>query len=376
MRIHAKPCGKLGIQPLLLAFALFAALAGTSQATAQKIITFDAPGAGTLGQGYGTYPVGINLFGVVAGNVTDDGGGTHGFVRDADGKITNWDAPGANPVAGCTCPAAINDLGLVVGVYRDSNDLNHGFLRAANGKFTTFDDPQAGTANWQGTTPTAINLFGAVVGWYFDANWVTHGFLRTPDGKFTTIDDTAGGVGTSPASINDVGIIAGTVVDGNNVSHGFFRTLNGNITTFDVPAAVGGSIGTYSAAINDLGVIAGFYNDATTNVYVGYIRSAAGKFTTFSPPQAGPYPYTGTFNIPRATLLGTATTGCIVDQNYVAYPFVWDAEGNASTFEIPNQWVAPYYDFGACGHGINEEREIVGSWEDSNAAYHGFLRLP
>jgi len=215
-----------------------------------------------------------------------------------------------------------------------------------------------------------------VVGTYSDANWVTHGFLRAADGKITTIDDTAGGVGTSPASINDFGTIAGTVNDANNVSHGFFRTLDGKFTTFDVPAAVGGSIGTYSASINDFGVIAGFFNDAATSIYVGYIRSPEGKYTTFSPPQSGPYPYTGTFNIPRATLLGTATTGCIVDQNYVAYPFVWDAEGNTSTFEIPNQWVTPYYDLGACGHGINQEREIVGSWEDANGAYHGFLRLP
>jgi hypothetical protein len=375
MRVHAKLCEKIGALPLLSAMALSAALAINVHASAQKIITFDAPNAGT-GWGQGTYPVGINLQGVVTGNVTDNGNGTHGFVRDARGNITNFDAPGADPVAGCTCPAAINDFGVVTGVYRDSNDLNHGFLRMPDGKIITFDDPQAGTANWQGTTPTAINDLDAVVGWYFDSNWATHGFLRAADGKITTIDDTAGGVSTTPASINDFGTVAGTVNDANNVSHGFFRTFDGKFTTFDVPASVGSSIGTYSAAINDFGVISGFYNDAATSIYVGYIRSQGGKFTSFSPPQAGPWAYTGTFNVTRATLLGTATTGCIDDQNYIFYPFLWDASDSANTFAIPGQMENVGWNYGACGDGINEGREIVGYWRDPSGALHGFLRLP
>jgi hypothetical protein len=344
-------------------------------ASAQKIVTFDAPNNGT-GWQQGTYPVDINILGVVTGSVTDSGYGTHGFVRDAKGNVTNFDVPEANPVVGCTCPAAINDFGVVTGVYRDSNDLNHGFIREPNGKIITFDDPEAGTANWQGTTPMAINNIGAVVGYYNDANWGTHGFLRSADGKITTIDDTAGGVGTTPASINDFGTIAGTVVDANNVSHGFFRTFNGKFTTFDVPAAVGSSIGTYSAAINDFGVISGFYNDASSLVYVGYIRSVDGKFTTFSPPQAGPWEYSGTFNVTRATLFGSATTGCIDDPNYIFYPFLAEANGSATTFAIPGQMENVGWNYGACGDGINEEREIVGYWRDPNGAFHGFLRLP
>jgi hypothetical protein len=376
MRIHARLCYKFGTPSLLSALALLAALAINVHASAQKIITFDAPNTGT-GWQQGTFPIGINLEGVITGNVIDNGNGEHGFVRYTNGSITNFDVPGSDPVAYCTCPTGINDFGFITGYWGGTDQVNHGFIRLPNGKFITFDDPEAGTAQYQGTTPLAINSVGAVVGWYFDSNWATHGFLRSADGKFTTIDDTAGGVSTTPTSISDYGIIAGTVLDANNVSHGFYRTLDGKITTFDVPAAVGGSIGTYSAYINDLGVISGNYNDAVTNVYVGYLYSTEGKkFTTYSPPQAGTYPYIGTPRVTQATVIFPATTGCIVDNNYIAYPFLRDAGGASITFEVPGQWLTPGWDKGACGIGINFYREIVGFMADSNGAWHGWVRTP
>jgi hypothetical protein len=57
-----------------------------------RIITFDAPNSGTLPY-IGTQATGINFFGTVTGNVTDNNFGTHGFVRTPDGKFTNFDAP-------------------------------------------------------------------------------------------------------------------------------------------------------------------------------------------------------------------------------------------------------------------------------------------
>src|SRR5208337_4414249 len=167
---------------------LFAALAITLQASAQQIIKFDAPNAGTSAY-QGTASTGINLLGAITGNVTDNSYGTHGFVRTPDGQFTDFDAPGANPIVGCTCPDSINDLGVVAGYDIDTNSLGHGFFRNFGGKITTFDVPQAGTGANQGTYPLSINNFKVIAGYYVDGNNVGHGFLRTPNGKITLFDD-------------------------------------------------------------------------------------------------------------------------------------------------------------------------------------------
>ena len=60
----------------------------------QKIITFDAPGAGT-GAGQGTQPNAVNSAGVVAGWYLDDNNVWYGFLRTPDGKIITFSAPGA-----------------------------------------------------------------------------------------------------------------------------------------------------------------------------------------------------------------------------------------------------------------------------------------
>jgi hypothetical protein len=65
---------------LLTPLALLLVLTMTGQASAQHIITFDAPNSGT-GAFQGTEASGINLQGTITGNVTDNGNGTHGFVR-------------------------------------------------------------------------------------------------------------------------------------------------------------------------------------------------------------------------------------------------------------------------------------------------------
>jgi hypothetical protein len=62
----------------------------------------------------------------------------------------------------------------------DSNNLLHGFERAANGKIANFEAPGAGTSGYQGTFPFSINTAGDITGTYLDAGYVYHGFVRTP----------------------------------------------------------------------------------------------------------------------------------------------------------------------------------------------------
>jgi len=52
-------------------------------------------------------------------------------VRSPKGKVTTFDAPGANTTPGSysgTFPVSINDQGAITGYYLDTNNVNHGFL--------------------------------------------------------------------------------------------------------------------------------------------------------------------------------------------------------------------------------------------------------
>ena len=214
---------------------LFAALAITLQTSAQTIITFDAPGAGT-GAGQGTFADSINPKGEIAGFSCDSASVRHGYVRSAKGDFTTFDAPGAgtSPFQG-TAPhvgRTINPAGAITGFYVDASDVVHGFLRAPDGTITTFDAPGAGTVtdSGQGTTPSSINPAGAIVGSSLDASNVYHGSLRDRDGNFTTFDAPGAGnatdsyQGTLATANNPSGKITGSYVDSGNLQHGFLRT--------------------------------------------------------------------------------------------------------------------------------------------------------
>ena len=59
-------------------------------------------------------------------------------MRSPEGRITTFDAPGADTTAGSfngTLPNAINDEGVITGVSYDANGAGHGFLRASAGAF-------------------------------------------------------------------------------------------------------------------------------------------------------------------------------------------------------------------------------------------------
>jgi hypothetical protein len=369
----------LRLTPLALLFVL--TMAG--QANAQHIITFDAPNAGT-GPYQGTEATGINVEGTIAGNVTDSGYATHGFVRTPDGHFTNFDAPNADPVVGCTCPLGINDLGAIVGNYADTNSVNHGFVRTPDGHLVAFDAPHSGTGAYQGTAPAGINNVGAITGNITDNGNGTHGFVRAADGRFTEFDAPGANPvvgGTYPSTVNNLGVIAGIFFGTDGVGHGFVRTPDGRITAFDPPNAVGGVAGTYNAFINDFGVIAGSYYDANTNAEYGYLRWPDGQFTKFAAPKSGTSAFFGT-ELAAVNLLGT-TTGWVftnsvdVEGNleFVAEAFVRDVNGNATTFVVPGQITTANPDlFGSAGAAINALGDIAGRWHDVNSAAHSFLR--
>jgi hypothetical protein len=143
---------------------------------------------GSSGAGYGTYPSSINLWGVITGFYGDANAVLHGFVRNPDGHITTFDAPGANTLPGYlagTGAGSINALGVIVGQFFDANFVSHGFIRSPGGTFTIIDAPGATTTpgNFQGTWAGSVNLLGIVTGQYQDPSGGTHGFVWTPCDK-------------------------------------------------------------------------------------------------------------------------------------------------------------------------------------------------
>src|SRR5260370_430462 len=105
-----------------------------AESSSSEVTTFDAPGAGTAaGSGFGTFATSINDGGTITGHYIDAHNVNHGFLRSPSGdKLITFDAPGAGKTAGSgqgTFPDSINKAGAITGHYIDSNNVNHSLLR-------------------------------------------------------------------------------------------------------------------------------------------------------------------------------------------------------------------------------------------------------
>jgi uncharacterized membrane protein len=371
--------------PAMCALVTLLLLTSVVAAQAQKIITFDAPGADmTPGDNNGTYSSGINAWGTITGSYQDTNSTFHGFLRSPAGKFTTFEAPGADlgPYNG-TSPTAINDLGFITGNYEDASGVGHGFLRSPEGKFVTFDVPGSGGF---GSFPIAINLEGAVVGYYTDANDTFHSFVRYPNGKFAAFlapgqcqgnGADQGCYGSELSAINFWGTSVGNYMDSsaNLVQHGLIRHLDGSFTKFDAPGAgIGPNQGTGCpgcfAGLNDFGVIAGIYADSNT-VYHGFIRTPNAKFTSYDAPGAGTAAFQGTGcngDCPVYLNNHGALTGAYLDAAYVLHAYFRSSNGKIVT-------VDPKGSLFTIPSGLNDAGTLAGYYADSNGVYHGFVRI-
>jgi hypothetical protein len=367
------------------AMVVLGALAISVQSPAQKIITFDAPGANMAAGSFdGTAAVGMNNLGAVTGFYIDANSVYNGFFRSPEGGFTTFQAPGANTTPGSfggTSPTSINDVGMITGNYSDAQGLTHGFLRDKEGKFTTFDVKGAGGF---GSFPIAINLEGDIVGYYTDSNLEFYAFLRDRNGKFTTFAGpnvcvtgvSAGCYGNEATNINLLKTSVGNYMDVNLSGHGLIRSPGGTLTTYDVPGA---GTGTYQgtgcpgcfAGFNVWGAIAATYTDSNSVAH-GYLRSPDGTITTFDAPGAGTgvYQGTGCFSDCYVSLNDWgAITGLYSDSNYVDHGYVRSPQGKIVTFDPPGS-------IGTFPFVINNAGTVLGYYLDANDVYHGFLRIP
>jgi len=362
-------------------------------ASSYTFTDFEAADAGT-GLLQGTMGTSINDNGDIAGIYLNTNGTAtnvaHGFVRTANGTITEFDSPHAGTSLNQgTFPTSINADDEIAGMYFDANNAYHGFLRSASGAITEFDVPGAPTTvGHRGTLPIAIDSAGDIVGiWVDDTNDVRHGFVRTSAGGFTSFDVSGAGTsatqGTVPLSINATGSITGFYEDANATFHGFLRDESGTITApLDAPGAgTGGSgklqfSGTVATSINSAGDLAGVYaNGGNNHAFVYTASSTTPAFTTFDAPGVamdGLFPGT----LAASMNAGGMISGIYTDGQGDHHGFVRAANG---TFIAPADDPNSVYEnmfSGTVLIAINATGQMTGTYEDGSYVFHSFLAVP
>jgi hypothetical protein len=228
----------------------------------------------------GYQPRALNIEKMVTGT-----SGISGFVTDAAGTITLFDAPGTDGTGLGTLPIAIDKAGNVAGLWATSHPPTHAFLRDSHGNFTSFDGPHIGTGQDQGTFVQAMSQKGDIAGFYTDQKNHNHGFVRSARGRFKIIDARGAHVssgGTKIYAINADGSVAG-VYNGDFSGHGFLIDADKNQFEFDIPNGSQLRV----TGINLHNDVAGYYEDRSTGAFLSFIRSGtSGELTFFDAPIA------------------------------------------------------------------------------------------
>jgi hypothetical protein len=333
----------------------------------QKIVTFDAPNTGNPGTV--TAPSGINARGEVIGQVLDNKGIQHAFLRSAKGEFTIFDVANVAD-GGETFPLAINNSGVIVGFAYEPNadpvPVSHGFIRTPDGKITIVDYPGAGP---EGTALASINNRGAAAGTFSGTDHQSHGLIRQPDGSFTTFDDIPSGGATGVSSINDSGTVVGINYDGYSESslNGFVRRTDGDFVNFNCPV---GAIG--NAYMDNSGEVEGICFTEPMMDNTPYERAPDGTITTWkNPVENQPLAATDvSAENERGAVVGSFTVG----PPFVYVSFIHYLDGRFVTLDLPPNFPS---NLGALATGINARGEVTGFWLDlEHNMNHGYLWTP
>jgi uncharacterized membrane protein len=271
--------------------------------------TIDVPGStGTDANGNSTH--------AIAGDFTDTGGITHGFVLSRS-RFTTIDVPGA----AVSSVNGINAIGQLAGTYQDTVRF-HAFFSGNGSSFTTLDPP--GSIRSQGGF---INARGEAVGTYRSSDNKRHGFTWR-NGVYTNLlinvpgDDPV--LGTVALGINDRGQVVGDYVDAAQGNRRGFLLSHGVYTTLDVP----GALLTVAEGIDDEGVIVGLFIDAAAGNEHGFILRR-GVYATIDVPKAGG---TGVYSInAKGEIVGSYCdgSGCSTNVNPSNHGFLGTPDDEA-----------------------------------------------
>jgi Bacterial Ig-like domain (group 3) len=371
-------------------------------ASSGTITILDITGEDT-GRMEGTFPVCINGSGVIAGNysttITTASGTNsfaHGWVREANGTVSTFDAEPLPSTYGSTNPGtyviSINASAEVAGFYIDGSGAEHGFLRNAGGSITIINPPNAGTGSEQGSLVTGIDAAGDAIGVYTDTNNAIHGFVRSAStGTITVIDAPGAGTatyqGTYPDAIDAAGDISGSFTDTNNVVHGFVLPAGGTITTYDAPGASASDARRVAqdpelkSKLRELGKSYGLpLKSRRSNSPLMKLRRLLAKVGAI-PEEGG-----GLLNGSGANPSGTASYGNLIlngvnasgeivgiftDGDYVFHGYLRATNGTITSLNAPNAGTDAEQGTGSLA--INASGMIAGTYADSNSVLHGFL---
>jgi parallel beta-helix repeat protein len=257
-------------------------------------------------------------------------------------NVRTIDYPGAT----ATRTFGINDGGDIVGLYVDAAKVTHGFL-LKQGKFTSIEFPGASY-----TYAMVINNVGDIAGYYGGADSVDHGYLYS-GGQFTKID-VPGANFTGPYGLNDKGEVVGHTQFPGEPMKGFLWS-KGQYSTYGYPLTdkMGCGFG-----INNNGDIAGHWQDAAGTIR-GYVLRK-GRFVSFEFPGAQ-----GTMITTGAISSSGDVVGPYTASDGKTYGFLY-SRGTFTTIAIPGATLTH-------ARGMNNSNDIVGLYQDSTGAFHGFV---
>jgi uncharacterized membrane protein len=283
--------------------------------------------------------------------------------------FTTLDYPGAV----FSAATEINNSEQITGWYIDTAGTYHGFL-LGSGSFNSIDFP--GAAH---TSALGLNANGDVVGAYnlkeVGLSKDVHGYLLR-NGVFTSIDF-PGAAETRAIGINSAGDIAGIYTDQKQGKHHGFVLSAGVFTSIDFP----GSAYTDVWKINDNGQIAGRYLTSGNEKFHLFLWTG-GSFV------AAP-DFTGAAQMSPTSVCshhsGMNGAGDIVTGYCDAKPVQQNGALNDNMLSNLHGllWSGGLYtsiDFpdaiGTVAYGISDGGNIVGSYQDMDGRFHGYLRTP
>ena len=166
---------------------------------------------------------------------------------------------------------------------------------------------------------------------------------------------------TDPEDINTSGQVAGVYTDQSNALHGFIRSAAGAYTTYSFPAGKTNA----SVSINDAGEVAGYYY-GSDYVFAGFVRDTNGTITTFT---IGPATRTSVAQINQ----GGSVVGGYGGTRGLRRGYLRRPDGTTVSLEYPG---ANTITSTTTPSAINQSGVIIGYYQintTNNTVVHGFI---
>jgi hypothetical protein len=206
----------------------------------------------------------------------------------------------------------------------------------------------------QTTAANGINDRGQIVGSFQDAQGSLHGYIMEGT-DFQTFDFPSASL-TIPAAISNSGTVVGVYSDAFGNAHGFILE-NGTFTSIDFP----GAIFTEILDLNESGDMVGIYQLPDFGVH-GFIRDKNGITSIDDPQQTSFFPFTEAFGINNRKNV----IGAFADSNANLHGFSL-FHGIFQQIDVPGSE-------SNIPAGSNNAEDIVGIYTDLDNVQHGYVQ--